>query len=219
MESLEYLLNYDVRVSGIILKIDLDNKERRILTVKESPSSLYALPGGKLPVKCMNITKLVLNSFIINNKERLHSKFEDEKDKFTEKEIMQKIDNEELRNGLELELYEELGLTTKKEQETYIENIKPYAIYIEKQYSIKGIFISPIYIVEIAKPDIFTLQLEERKKKGFINDYKLCSPLEITSPSYHDTFEYSVNNIYEKLKEDNLLNGKKKKRDTIKFLI
>ena len=40
-ESLEYLLNYKVRVSGIIFKLDPDNKEKRILTVQEN--SLYGL--------------------------------------------------------------------------------------------------------------------------------------------------------------------------------
>ena len=220
-ESLEYLLNYKVRVSGIIFKLDPDNKEKRILTVQEN--SLYGLPGGKLPVLCMKKTKDMLDLFITKNKERLHNKLEEEKGKFTtEKEIIQNTDNEELRSGLESELYEELGLSRRKEEKIHIKNITPYTIYIEKLYSDNGILINPVYFVEynidytveIANPDIFIFYLEERKRSRNIKDYKLGSPLEITSQNYNDTFEHSVNRVCIKLQEDNLLNGKKSRKST-----
>ena len=218
MEELEYLFNYQIRVAGIILKKDPDNKENRMLTVAEGKSSKFALPGGKLPIALMKNTKERLDFLINKMKFDIDSLFEDyEKFEIHKKEIIEPIHNEELINGLESELFEEIGLTTNKDALTHIENIKLYSLYFEKFYS-KSILVSPIYKVDINRPDRITYMLNEKINKGEteITEPKWASALEVLSPEYHETFQHSVFYIGRQLQEDHLLNGIKKENNLIK---
>ena len=218
MEELDYLFNYQIRVGGIILKKDPDNKENRILTVAEGKSSKFALPGGKLPISLMKNTKERLDFLINEKKFDIYSLLEDyEKFEIHKDEIIKSIDNEELITGLESELFEELGLTTNKNSLTHIDNVKLYSLYFEKFYS-KNILISPIYKVDINRPDRITFMLNEKINKGEteITEPKWASALEILSPEYHKTFQHSVFYMGRQLQEDNLLNGVKKENNLIK---
>ena len=218
MEELDYLFNYQIRVGGIILKKDPDNKENRILTVAEGKSSKFALPGGKLPISLMKNTKERLDFLINKMKFDIYSLLEDyEKFEIHKDEIIKSIDNEELITGLESELFEELGLATNKNSLTHIDNVKLYSLYFEKFYS-KNILISPIYKVDINRPDRITFMLNEKINKGEteITEPKWASALEILSPEYHKTFQHSVFYMGRQLQEDNLLNGVKKENNLIK---
>jgi len=218
MEELDYLFNYQIRVGGIILKKDPDNKENRILTVAEGKSSKFALPGGKLPISLMKNTKERLDFLINEKKFDIYSLLEDyEKFEIHKDEIIKSIDNEELITGLESELFEELGLATNKNSLTHIDNVKLYSLYFEKFYS-KNILISPIYKVDINRPDRITFMLNEKINKGEteITEPKWASALEILSPEYHKTFQHSVFYMGRQLQEDNLLNGVKKENNLIK---
>ena len=109
-------------------------------------------------------------------------------------------------NVLESELFEEIGLTTNKDALTHIENIKIYSLYFEKFYS-KSILVSPIYKVDINRPDRITYMLNEKINKGEteITEPKWASALEVLSPEYHETFQHSVFYIGRQLQEDHLL--------------
>lgn len=209
------ILEYDTRVSGIIFKLDIDNQENRILTVSEG--SLYAFPGGKLDIKGQ--VKGSLDSFIEENIDFIYDLLEENKGRFEAHQLIELIEssrlkeiinNDEFKNGLMSELYQELGLTTNRESAVHINNINVYTVYFERIYPSKVLLINPTYIVDVSRPENLVKLIDEWIKEGKteIKNPIWASARDILTPSYHETFQFSVNYIGKKLKEDGLINGR-----------